>query len=105
MKMHGLLNVARALALVVGLFAAQSSLAQKSTGALSGRVAATDKVTVRNVDTGLVREIIVKDDGTFLARHLPTGTYEVTIKAADGTEEKIMAAARIGTTTRVITRK
>jgi hypothetical protein len=99
MKMHGLLNSARALALAVGLFAAQDSLAQKSTGALSGRVAATDKVTIRNVGTGLVKDIEVKADGTFLARHLPTGTYEVTIKAADGSEEKLLAAARIGTTT------
>ena len=96
---------ARALALALGLLAAQASLAQVSTGALSGRVAATDKVTIRNVGSGLVKEIQVKADGTFLARHLPTGTYEVTIKAADGSEEKLMAAARIGTTTRVITKK
>jgi len=105
MKMHGLLNATRALALVLGLFAAQSSFAQKSTGALSGRVAATDKVTIRNIGTGLVKEIEVKADGTFLARHLPTGNYEVTIKAADGSEQKLVAAARIGTTTRVITKK
>ena len=93
---------ARALALALGLLAAQASLAQVSTGALSGRVAATDKVSVRHLDSGLVREVPVKHDGTFWIRRLPVGTYEVTIKGADGTEQKILAAARIGTTTRVV---
>src|SRR6187455_1311105 len=73
---------ARALALALGLLAAQASLAQVSTGALSGRVAATDKVSVRHLDSGLVREVPVKHDGTFWIRRLPVGTYEVTIKGA-----------------------
>jgi hypothetical protein len=98
----GITKSARALALALGLFAAQASLAQVSTGALSGRVAATDKVIIRNVASGLVREVPVKDDGTFWIRRLPVGTYEVTITSADGREEKILAAAKIGTTTRVV---
>jgi hypothetical protein len=102
MKKHDLLNPVRGLLLAAGLLAAQASLAQNSTGALSGRVAATDKVTVRSVDTDLVREAEVKKDGTFWLRRLPVGTYEVTITAADGSEERILAAARIGTTTRVV---
>jgi hypothetical protein len=97
-------KTARALELALGLFAAQSSLAQVSTGALSGRVAATDTVSVRNVESGLVRDVPVKKDGTFWIRKLPVGTYEVTIKAADGSEQKIMAAAKLGITTRVITK-
>ena len=90
------------LVLAAGLVAAQGSLAQQSGGGLSGKVAATDKVVVRNVDTGLTREVPVSDSGFFHARRLPVGTYEVTIKHADGTEQKVMAAARIGTTTRVL---
>jgi hypothetical protein len=104
MEKSSISKSARALALAVGLYAAQSSLAQVSTGALSGRVAATDQVTVRHLDSGLVREVPVKKDGTFWIRRLPVGTYEVTIKGADGTEEKIMAAAKIGITTRVVTK-
>ena len=104
MKTPNMRNPARALVLAAGLLAAQAGLAQVSSGALSGRVAATDKVTVRGVDTGLVREAEVKDDGTFWIRRLPVGTYEVTIRGADGSEEKILAAARIGTTTRVVTK-
>jgi hypothetical protein len=102
MAKPGISKSARALALAVGLFAAQASLAQVSTGALSGRVAASDKVTIRSVDSGLVREVPVKQDGTFWIRRLPVGTYEVTITGADGNEQKVMAAARIGITTRVI---
>jgi len=90
-----------AIALAVGLFAAQASLAQVSTGNLSGRAAAGEKVTVRNIESGLVRDTEVKKDGTFQVRRLPVGTYEVIIHKADGSEQKIMAAARIGTTTRV----
>ena len=104
MNKPGISKSARAFALAVGLFTTQASLAQVSTGALSGRVAATDKVVVRNVESGLVREVPVKDDGTFWIRRLPVGTYEVTIQAADGTEQKVMAAAKIGITTRVITK-
>jgi hypothetical protein len=102
MKKHGFHGPVRALMLAAGLFAAQASLAQVSSGALSGRVAATDKVVVRNVDTGLVREVKVKDDGTFWVRRLPVGTYEVTVTHADGSEQKILAAAKIGITTRVL---
>ena len=104
MKISKLNNPVRGLLLAAGLFAAQASLAQVSSGSLSGRVAATDKVSVRNVDTGLTREVEVKKDGTFWVRRLPVGTYEVSIVSADGREEKILAAAKIGTTTRVVTR-
>jgi hypothetical protein len=90
-----------ALVLAAGLSATQGSLAQGPGAALAGKVAPTDKVVVRNVDTGFTREVKVKDDGDFAIRRLPVGTYEVTITHADGTEEKIQVAARIGITTRV----
>jgi hypothetical protein len=99
--MQDLLNPVRGLLLATGLLAAQASFAQVSSGALSGRVAATDKVVVRNLATGLVREVPVKKDGSFWIRRLPVGTYEVTITSADGNAKTVMAAARTGTTTRV----
>ena len=102
MQKFGNHNPVRALLLAAGLFAAQASLAQVSSGALSGKVSATDKVVVRNIDTGLVRDAKVKDDGTFWIRRLPVGTYEVTVTHADGSEQKILAAAKIGITTRVL---
>ena len=92
---------ARALVLVAGLLGAPVALAQNSETALSGRVADTDTVTVRNVGTGLVREVPVKK-GKFSARNLPVGTYEVTVRHADGTEQKVLVKARIGITTRVL---
>ena len=91
----------RALVLAAGLFAAQGALAQGPGAALAGTVAPTDKVVVRNIDTGFTREVKVQDDGDFAIRRLPVGTYEVTITHADGSEEKLQVAARIGITTRV----
>lgn len=100
MKHRSIFKPAIAIVLAGGLFASQA-MAQVSTGNLSGRAAAGEKVSVRNVESGLAREVEVKKDGTFQVRRLPVGTYEVIIHKADGSEQKIMAAARIGTTTRV----
>jgi len=90
-----------ALLLAAGLFTAQAATAQVSTGALSGKFAPTDKITLRNVGTNLRRDVKVKDDGTFWVRRLPVGTYEVTVVHADGSEQKFLAAARLGITTPV----
>ena len=101
MKKPSIRHPARALVLVGGLFAAQVALAQVSTGAFSGKFAATDKVVLRNVDTGFQREVKVKDDGSFWVRRIPVGTYEITVTHADGTQTRLHAAATIGITTRV----
>ena len=90
---------ARALLLVGSLFAAQASLAQVSTGGLSGKLAPTDTVTLRNVDTNARREVKVKSDGTFWARRMPVGKYEITIRHQDGSEEKVIATVSLGVTT------
>jgi hypothetical protein len=99
MKNSQIRHPARALLLVGGLLASQAVDSQASTGSFSGKFAPTDKITLRNVGTNFTREAKVKDNGTFWIRRLPVGTYEITIHHADGTEEKKLAAARIGVTT------
>jgi hypothetical protein len=93
-------NPLTALALA-GLLAAQSSQAQVSTGAFSGKFAPTDTVTLRNLGSNQTREVKVKADGSFWARRLPVGDYEITVRHADGSESRFKASARIGTTTRI----
>ena len=101
MSKPGLRNPALALVLAAGMLSAPLALAQESTGAFSGEVGSGDKVTLHNVETGYDREVQIKDDGRFHVRHVPVGNYEVTVHRADGSEFKVMAAARIGTTIRL----
>jgi hypothetical protein len=93
---------ATAIALATGLMLASTASAQVSTAAVSGQVAAGDKVTVRGIDNGVTREAQVKDDGRYQLRRLPVGTYDVTVHHADGspdTTTRVML--RIGITTRI----
>ena len=60
MKKPGIRHPVRALALAGALLATQAAVAQVSTGAFSGKFAATDKVSLRNVDTGFQRDVKVK---------------------------------------------
>jgi outer membrane receptor protein involved in Fe transport len=46
----------------------------------SGAVVNGAKVTVRNTDTGLTREVTTGDDGNYSAPELPVGDYSVTVE-------------------------
>src|SRR3984893_12029009 len=46
----------------------------------TGAVVSGAKVTVRNTDTGLTREVTTADDGNFSAPELPVGNYSVTVE-------------------------
>src|SRR5258706_9609496 len=82
----------RSFALVVfalTIFAGASSFAQTCRGTISGSV--TDSsgaavpgatVTIKNVDTGLVRTVTTSDDGSYAAPELPIGTYSVSVEKA-----------------------
>lgn len=91
------------LGVVLGLCFDASVLAQSnSTGILAGSAAAGDVVTAENIDNGFTRTVTVTEKAKFRLPGLPIGTYQVTIKHADGTvyfSQK--AAVRIGLTTRV----
>ncbi len=62
-----------ALAQVVGGTIA-GDVADPAGGAVSGA-----KVLIRNQETGMVREVITSEGGTFSAPSIPVGTYSVTI--------------------------
>ena len=46
----------------------------------SGAAIAGAKVTVKNADTGLTREVTTSDDGSYAVPELPIGTYDVTVE-------------------------
>jgi len=82
---------------LAGVAAAQSPSAN-----LTGEAKAGDTATVENVNTGFVRDVKVKDNGRYALRGLPTGTYKVTIKHADGSaDEPKIVTLRVGSTSRV----
>jgi outer membrane lipoprotein SlyB len=75
-----------AFALALGL--AGTAAAQTSSGNIIGEGKAGDVVVIENVDTGFVREVKVKEDGRYQMRRLPTGTFHVTVRHADGSAEE-----------------
>ena len=95
---HGWLAATLAFA---ALFAAGVP-AQSSSGAIIGKAAPGTVVVLHNEGSGLHREITVKGKGRYEARHLPTGTYSVSLRAPDGSSTApILAAVRVGTATRI----
>ena len=93
-------RVAASLVLALGLVGTAS--AQSPTSGLSGEAKAGDVAVIRNADTGFTREITVKDNGRYQLRNLPTGTYTVTIRHADGSiEAPRTVTLRVGSTARV----
>src|SRR6266436_2852885 len=90
--MNSFFRAIRTLALVVfalTIFAGASTFAQTFRGTILGSV--TDSsgaavpgatVTIKNVDTGLVRTVSTSDDGSYSAPELPIGTYSVSVEKA-----------------------
>src|SRR5882672_5928782 len=50
---------------------------------VSGAIVPDATVTIRNVDTGLVRTTVTQSNGSYRVPELPTGTYDVTIEKAN----------------------
>jgi hypothetical protein len=48
----------------------------------SGGLVAGAKISSKNVDTGLTRDVATNNEGTFVLAELPAGTYTVTVSAA-----------------------
>src|SRR6266403_4671923 len=90
--MNSFFRAIRTVALVLfslALFAGASTFAQTFRGTILGSV--TDSsgaavpgatVTIKNVDTGLVRTVTTSDDGSYAAPELPIGTYSVSVEKA-----------------------
>ncbi len=78
-----------------GTAAAQSN----SSANITGEAKAGDTVLIFSPDTGMKRELVIQKDGKFRARSLPVGTYQVTIKHADGSVSATRTATlRVGAT-------
>jgi outer membrane receptor protein involved in Fe transport len=90
--MNSFFRAIRILALVVfslALFAGTFAFAQTFRGMILGSV--TDSsgaavpgatVTIKNVDTGLVRTVTTSDDGSYAGPELPIGNYSVNVEKA-----------------------
>jgi hypothetical protein len=89
--------------LALTLAAAAAASAQSAVAALTGKAQASDTIVIQNVDTGFSREIKPKADGRYVQRNLPTGTFKVIIKHADGSADPARTVTlRVGQTVRVI---
>lgn len=89
-----------AFALALGLAGAAG--AQSPSANITGEAKPGDVAIIKNTGSGFTREVKVKDNGRYQLRNLPTGTYTVTIRHADGTlEEPRTAVLRVGSTARI----
>jgi hypothetical protein len=78
-------------------------LAQSFRGSIRGKVidptgglVAGAKVTSKNVDTGLTRDAVTTDEGTFVQAELPAGTYTVTVNASGFSEVAQNVVVNVG---------
>jgi outer membrane receptor protein involved in Fe transport len=69
------------------LFCGSATTAQTFRGTILGTVTDSSgaavsgaKVTIKNIDTGLTREVTTGDDGSYAVPELPIGTYDVTVE-------------------------
>jgi hypothetical protein len=84
-------------------FGAGSAMAQATSGNIMGDAKPGDVVVVSNKDTGWTREVTVKDNGKYSVRSVPTGTYNVEIRHADGSSEPMkQIKLHVGATARVL---
>ncbi|MCI4567392.1 TonB-dependent receptor [Lysobacter sp. CFH 32150] len=90
------LPVALALCFVGGA-QAQSNTA----GAVAGRAAAGDSITIANPANGFSRTITVDENGGFRLSQLPIGQYVLTRKSVDGTTTARNATVNIGFTANI----
>jgi hypothetical protein len=95
-------NIVLSSAFLVAFSFAGLAAAQQSSGNIMGEAKPGDTVLIQNVDTGFSREVKVKDNGRYALRGVPTGTFHVTVKHADGTTDETKAVTiHAGTSARV----
>jgi len=89
------------LALLGALLTGGSALAQTFRGIILGAITDSSgaavpgaSVTIKNLDTGLTRNVSTSDDGSYSAPELPVGNYSVTVEKA-GFKTGIVAGAKV----------
>jgi hypothetical protein len=60
----------------------------------SGAAVPGATVTIKNVDTGLLRTVTTSDDGSYSAPELPLGTYDITVEK-QGFKEGIVTGVKV----------
>src|SRR6202790_834570 len=87
-----------ALCLLAILALGTAASAQTFRGTILGTVTDTSgasvpgaSVTIRNIDTGLVRTVVTSDDGSYSAPELPLGSYTISIEKAGFKTGKVTA--------------
>src|SRR5215472_9144595 len=77
------------LALLAALLTGGSALAQTFRGTILGTITDSSSaavpgasVTIKNLDTGLTRNVSTSDDGSYSAPELPVGNYSITVEKA-----------------------
>ncbi|TWI02663.1 hypothetical protein IP90_01760 [Luteimonas cucumeris] len=90
------------LGLALGLCFTGGIQAQTNTaGAVTGRAAAGDTITVANPATGFSRSVTVGDDGSYRVSQLPIGDYTITRKGVDGITSSRNASISVGSTANI----
>lgn len=86
MRFKILMGVSRILAAaaVASILLAGTVSAQSPSAAIQGQLAPGEVAVIQNLDTGFSREVKPNAKGKFQIRNLPTGTFSVTVKNADG---------------------
>jgi hypothetical protein len=64
----------------------------------SGRAVPAAAVTIKNLDTGLIRTVTTSDDGSYSAPELPIGNYSVTVEKA-GFKEGVVTGVHVEVST------
>ncbi len=89
--------------LAIFLLVSASLFAQSFRGSIRGKVTDPNgglvtaaKVSSKNVDTGLTRDAVTNDEGTFVIAELPAGTYTVTISATGFAEVAQSVVVQVG---------
>jgi len=89
--------VAAALLLAGGFAASAQTFRGTLLGTVTAAPGAADagaKVTVKNADTGLTREVTTSDDGSYVVPELPIGNYSVTVEK-QGFRAGVVTALRV----------
>ena len=86
-----------AMGLCLASLVAAPAFAQSATGAVAGRAASGDQITIVNAATGASRNVTVNSDGSYRIGQLPPGDYTLTA----GTGAPVNVNVSLGGTTTV----
>jgi hypothetical protein len=100
---HRIAGSFRVAVAAIALAVSGAAMAQSSVAAIQGQALSTDTIVIQNMDTGFTKEVKPKANGRYQLRNLPTGTFSVVVRHADGTMEPArVLTLRVGQTGRVM---